>query len=50
MFLYTAIEVQYGRGEGGKVLKECHKIKFMRPEIGDDVAQKKLWEMSDNTI
>lgn len=49
-FIYAAMEAQYGRGEGGKFLKECREIKFMRPEIEDDVAQKKLWEMSDNTI
>ena len=49
-FLYTAMEVQYRRGEGGKFLKECREIKFMRPEIEDEVVQKKLWEVSDNTI
>jgi NAD(P)-dependent dehydrogenase (short-subunit alcohol dehydrogenase family) len=49
-FLYAAMEAQYGKGEGGKFLKECREIKFMRSEIEDDVAQKKLWEMSDNTI
>ena len=25
-------------------------LKFMRPEIEDDVVQKKLWEVSDDTI
>ena len=49
-FLYAAMEAQYGRGEGGKFLKECREIKFMRPEIEDDVVQKKLWEVSDDTI
>jgi hypothetical protein len=49
-FLYAAMEAQYGRGEGGKFLKECREIRFIRPEIEDEVVQKKLWEMSDNTI
>ena len=49
-FLHAAMEAQYGREEGGKFLKECREIKFMRSEIEDNVAQKKLWEMSDNTI
>jgi hypothetical protein len=49
-FLYAAMEAQYGRGEGGKFLKECREIKFLRNEIEDENIQKKLWEVSDTTV
>ncbi|KAF2691306.1 NAD(P)-binding protein [Lentithecium fluviatile CBS 122367] len=49
-FLYAAMEAQYGRGEGGWLLKECRKIDFLRPEVEDEGVQKKLWEVSEQTI
>ncbi|KAF2018818.1 NAD(P)-binding protein [Aaosphaeria arxii CBS 175.79] len=49
-FLYAAMEARFGRGDGGVFLKECSEFKFMRPEIEDEVIQKKLWEVSDTTI
>jgi NAD(P)-dependent dehydrogenase (short-subunit alcohol dehydrogenase family) len=49
-FLYAAMEEQYGRGEGGQFLKECRKFRFSRPEIEDEVIQKKLWEVSESTV
>lgn len=49
-FLYAAMEAQYGRGEGGYFLKECRKVGFMRPEVEDEAAQKRLWEVSEETI
>jgi hypothetical protein len=49
-FLYAAMEAQYGRGEGGKFLKECRETKFMKNEIEDEKVQKKLWEFSETTV
>lgn len=49
-FLYAAMEAQYGRGEGGKFLKECREFKFLRSEIEDENVQKRLWEVSDVTV
>jgi NAD(P)-dependent dehydrogenase (short-subunit alcohol dehydrogenase family) len=49
-FLYAAMEATYGVGEGGWLLKECRKIGFLRPEVEDEVVQKKLWEVSEQTI
>jgi NAD(P)-dependent dehydrogenase (short-subunit alcohol dehydrogenase family) len=49
-FLYAAMEAQYGRGPGGVFLKECHEIKYVKPEIDDEQVQKKLWELSEATV
>jgi NAD(P)-dependent dehydrogenase (short-subunit alcohol dehydrogenase family) len=49
-FLYAAMEAQYGRGDGGLLLKECRKYGIMRGEVEDEVVQKKLWEVSEQTI
>ncbi|KAF2496107.1 NAD(P)-binding protein [Lophium mytilinum] len=49
-FLYAAMDEHYGRGEGGRFLKECREVKFVKPEIEDEEVQKKLWELSENTI
>ncbi|KAF1956111.1 NAD(P)-binding protein [Byssothecium circinans] len=49
-FLYAAMEEQYGRGEGGWLLKECRKMEIMRKEVGDEAMQKRLWEISEQTI
>jgi len=49
-FLYAAMEAQYGRGEGGLLLKECRKYGIMRGEVVDEDVQKKLWEVSEQTI
>lgn len=49
-FLYAAMEAQYGRGEGGSFLKECRQMSLMRNEIKDESVQKRLWEVSEETI
>ena len=49
-FLYAAMEAQYGRGEGGLLLKECAKYGIMRGEVVDEDVQKKLWGISEQTI
>ena len=49
-FLYAAMEAQYGRGEGGWLLKECRQIGILKDEVKDEGLQKKLWELSEETV
>lgn len=49
-FLYAAMEAQYGRGEGGWFLKECRQMGILKPEVKDEALQKKLWELSEETV
>jgi len=49
-FLYAAMEAEFGRGEGGRFLKECQDRKIYRNEINDEDVQKKLWGMSEKAI
>lgn len=49
-FLYAAMESALGRGEGGKLVKECQVVDFARPEVHDEAVAKKLWEESDALI
>lgn len=48
--LYAAMELDLGRGAGGKLIKECMEVDFARAEISDDEVAKKLWEESDALI
>lgn len=49
-FLYAAMEAQYGRGEGGWLLKECRQMGILKDEVKDEALQKKLWEVSEASI
>jgi NAD(P)-dependent dehydrogenase (short-subunit alcohol dehydrogenase family) len=49
-FLYAAMEASLGRGDGGKLIKECREVDFARPEVKDEDVAKKLWEESDALI
>lgn len=49
--LYAAMEEQYGRGEGGWMIKECRKVDFARRDVREDADRaKELWEFSDKQI
>ncbi|CAD6592150.1 MAG: hypothetical protein ASARMPRED_006052 [Alectoria sarmentosa] len=49
-FLVAAMEAELGRGSGGRLLRECKEVDYLRKEIRDDDAQKKLWTFSDRQI
>lgn len=49
-FLRAAMEVEFGRGSGGKFLRECKEADYLRKEIRDECAQKKLWTFSEKQI
>ena len=49
-FLRAAMEAELGRGVGGRLLKECREMDFLRPEIRDEEVAKKLWNFSEKQI
>ena len=48
--LYAAMEAEYGRGEGGWMIKECKEVDLARKEIKDEETGKMLWEFSEKLI
>ncbi|CAG7919681.1 unnamed protein product [Penicillium olsonii] len=48
--LYAAMEAQYGRGEGGWLVKECREMDYARTDVRSDEAGKKLWEFSGKMV
>lgn len=49
-YLSAAMEAEYGRGPGGKLIKECREIQPLRPEVKDEQIEKALWEYTQNQI
>ena len=49
-FLRAAMEAELGRGVGGRFLKECREVDFVRPEIRDEEIAKTLWKFSEKQI
>ncbi|KAF9769247.1 hypothetical protein IL306_013334 [Fusarium sp. DS 682] len=48
--LYTAMDGDFARGPGGKLIKECMEVDFARKEVKDEQVAKKLWEESDALV
>jgi NAD(P)-dependent dehydrogenase (short-subunit alcohol dehydrogenase family) len=48
--LYAAMDADLGRGSGGRFLKECQDVAYVKEEIKDEVAARKLWEFSEKQI
>jgi len=48
--LYAAMEVDLGRGAGGRLIKECQEIPYARVDVTDESIAKKLWEGSEKLI
>lgn len=49
-FLRAAMEAELGRGKGGRFIKECKDIDFLRKEVRDDEVAKHLWDFSEKQI
>lgn len=49
-FLRAAMEAELGRGAGGRFLRECREVDYLRNEIKDEGSQKKLWAFSEKQI
>jgi NAD(P)-dependent dehydrogenase (short-subunit alcohol dehydrogenase family) len=48
--LRAAMEAELGRGAGGRFLRECREVNYLRNEIKDEGSQKKLWAFSEKQI
>ncbi|TGJ83144.1 hypothetical protein E0Z10_g5634 [Xylaria hypoxylon] len=48
--LHAVMESSLGRGEGGKLIKECMEVDFARKEVKNEDIAKQLWEGSDKLI
>ena len=48
--LRAAMEAELGRESGGRFLRECKEVEYLRDEIKDERAQQKLWDFSENQI
>ena len=49
-FLQAAMEAEYARGSGGKLIKECREVDYLRQDVKNDEAAKMLWELSEKQI
>lgn len=49
-FLRAAMEADYGRGAGGRFIKECRDIEYLRKEVKDEALAKELWTFSEKQI
>ncbi|EXJ78626.1 alcohol dehydrogenase [Capronia coronata CBS 617.96] len=49
-FLFAAMDAEYGRGSGGKMIKECREYKPLRPEVQNEDVAKQLWQFSEKQI
>lgn len=49
-YLLAAMEAGFGRGAGGKMIKECREMPILRTEVKDEAAAKQLWEFSEKQI
>lgn len=49
-FLRAAMEAELGRGAGGRLLRECKEVEYLRAEVKDEGAQQKLWAFSEKQI
>ncbi|KAI0520908.1 short chain dehydrogenase/ reductase [Xylaria bambusicola] len=48
--LHAAMESSLGRGQGGKLIKECMEVDFARKDVKNEDIAKTLWEASDKLI
>ena len=49
-FLHAAMAAELGRGEGGKLLRECREAKVFGESFEDDKIAEQLWKMSEGQI
>lgn len=49
-FLRAAMEAELGRGAGGRFIKECKEVDYMRSEVRDESVAQELWAFSERQI
>ncbi|KAJ5152163.1 oxidoreductase C19A8.06 [Penicillium capsulatum] len=48
--LHATMDEEYGRGEGGWLIKECREMDCARQDVRDDDVGRRLWEFSEKQI
>ena len=49
-YLLATMEAEFGRGAGGKMIKECCEMQILRTDVKDEAVAKQLWEFSEKQI
>ena len=49
-YLLATMEAEFGRGAGGKMIKECSEMQILRTDVKDEGVAKQLWEFSEKQI
>lgn len=49
-FLYACMEEKFARGTGGVLIKEVKERAYLRKDVEDEDAQKKLWQYSEQMV
>jgi NAD(P)-dependent dehydrogenase (short-subunit alcohol dehydrogenase family) len=49
-YLVAAMEAEFSRGAGGKMVKECSEMQILRADVRDEAVAKQLWEFSEKQI
>ncbi|KAI4155878.1 MAG: hypothetical protein LQ340_000682 [Diploschistes diacapsis] len=49
-FLYAAMEAELGKGEGGRLVRECREVRCTKAEVGDERVEEELWKFSEGQI
>lgn len=49
-YLVAAMEAEFSRGAGGKMVKECSEMQILRMDVRDEAVAKQLWEFSEKQI
>ena len=49
-FLWATLEADFGRGQGGRMVRGTQEVKPARPEVGSDQVAEELWKFSEAQI
>jgi NAD(P)-dependent dehydrogenase (short-subunit alcohol dehydrogenase family) len=49
-YLFAAMDAEYGRGTGARLIKECREYEPLRGEVRNEEVAKGLWEFSEKQI
>lgn len=49
-FLRAAMEADFGRGRGGRFVKECREVAVLRKQVRDEDVARELWGFSERQI
>jgi NAD(P)-dependent dehydrogenase (short-subunit alcohol dehydrogenase family) len=49
-YLFAAMDAEYGRGTGARLIKECREYEPLRGEVRNEEVAKGLWEFSEKQV